>query len=73
MFFRELPEPLFTYNYFNDFVNAVRMNFGVEINVVEIGDKNRMNFQSLAIVFGPTLLKPETETGNIAIHTVNIF
>lgn len=37
---------------------------------MEIGDKNRMNFQSLAIVFGPTLLKPEKETGNIAIHTV---
>lgn len=23
MFFRELPEPLFTYNHFNDFVNAI--------------------------------------------------
>uniref|UniRef100_A0A452I7I1 Rho GTPase-activating protein 12 n=1 Tax=Gopherus agassizii TaxID=38772 RepID=A0A452I7I1_9SAUR len=24
MFFRELPEPLFTYNHFNDFVNAIK-------------------------------------------------
>lgn len=23
MFFRELPEPLFTYGFFNDFVNAI--------------------------------------------------
>lgn len=23
MFFRELPEPLFTYSHFNDFVNAI--------------------------------------------------
>ncbi|XP_077347202.1 rho GTPase-activating protein 12 isoform X9 [Lithobates pipiens] len=96
MFFRELPEPLFTYNYFNDFVNAVKQEPKLRVqacrdlikqlpkpnqdtmqalfkhlkHVVEIGDKNRMNFQSLAIVFGPTLLKPENETGNIAIHTV---
>lgn len=29
-----------------------------------------MTYQSVAIVFGPTLLKPEKETGNIAVHTV---
>lgn len=38
--------------------------------VVENGEKNRMTYQSIAIVFGPTLLKPEKETGNIAVHTV---
>ncbi|XP_068091795.1 rho GTPase-activating protein 12 [Hyperolius riggenbachi] len=96
MFFRELPEPLFTFNYFNDFVNAIKQEPKQRVqavrdlikqlpkpnqdtmqalfkhlkHVVETGEKNRMNFQSLAIVFGPTLLKPETETGNIAIHTV---
>ncbi|XP_040208558.1 rho GTPase-activating protein 12 isoform X3 [Rana temporaria] len=96
MYFRELPEPLFTFNYFNDFVNAIKQEPKLRVpavrdlikqlpkpnqdtmqalfkhlkHVVEIGDKNRMNFQSLAIVFGPTLLKPENETGNIAIHTV---
>ncbi|XP_023607982.1 rho GTPase-activating protein 12 isoform X9 [Myotis lucifugus] len=38
--------------------------------VIENGEKNRMTYQSIAIVFGPTLLKPEKETGNIAVHTV---
>lgn len=27
MYFRELPEPLFTYTYFNDFVNAISTLF----------------------------------------------
>uniref|UniRef100_A0A8C5MAI2 Rho GTPase activating protein 12 n=1 Tax=Leptobrachium leishanense TaxID=445787 RepID=A0A8C5MAI2_9ANUR len=97
MFFRELPEPLFTFSHFNDFVNAIKQEHQHSIqavkelikqlpkpnqdtmqalfkhlkHVVDTGEKkNRMTFQSLAIVFGPTLLKPETETGNIAIHTV---
>lgn len=38
--------------------------------VVEHGEANRMTTQSIAIVFGPTLLRPETETGNIAVHMV---
>ncbi|XP_078079929.1 rho GTPase-activating protein 27-like isoform X2 [Mustelus asterias] len=39
-------------------------------NVIEYRTQNRMSSQSMAIVFGPTLLKPETETGNIAVHMV---
>ncbi|XP_063004874.1 rho GTPase-activating protein 12 isoform X7 [Melospiza melodia melodia] len=96
MFFRELPEPLFTYNHFNDFVNAIKQEPRQRVpavkdlikqlpkpnqdtmqvlfrhlkRVVENGEKNRMTYQSVAIVFGPTLLKPEKETGNIAVHTV---
>ncbi|XP_077664407.1 rho GTPase-activating protein 12 isoform X3 [Eretmochelys imbricata] len=96
MFFRELPEPLFTYNHFNDFVNAIKQEARQRVRavkdlikqlpkpnqdtmqilfrhlkrVVENGEKNRMTYQSVAIVFGPTLLKPEKETGNIAVHTV---
>ncbi|XP_068790518.1 rho GTPase-activating protein 12 isoform X5 [Struthio camelus] len=96
MFFRELPEPLFTYNHFNDFVNAIKQEPRQRVHavkdlikqlpkpnqdtmqvlfrhlkrVVENGEKNRMTYQSVAIVFGPTLLKPEKETGNIAVHTV---
>ncbi|XP_053116204.1 rho GTPase-activating protein 12 isoform X3 [Hemicordylus capensis] len=96
MFFRELPEPLFTYNHFNDFVNAIKQEPRQRVHavrelikqlpkpnqdtmqvlfkhlkrIVENGEKNRMTYQSIAIVFGPTLLKPEKETGNIAIHTV---
>lgn len=29
-----------------------------------------MTTQSVAIVFGPTLLRPETETANMAVHMV---
>lgn len=29
-----------------------------------------MTTQSVAIVFGPTLLRPEIETGNMAVHMV---
>ncbi|XP_076014262.1 rho GTPase-activating protein 12b isoform X2 [Genypterus blacodes] len=97
MFFRELPEPLFTYTYFNDFVNAIKCSdYKQRVNsikdhikklpkpnhdtmqvlfkhlrrVIDHGEANRMTTQSVAIVFGPTLLRPETETGNIAIHMV---
>uniref|UniRef100_A0A3P9IXW7 Rho GTPase activating protein 12 n=1 Tax=Oryzias latipes TaxID=8090 RepID=A0A3P9IXW7_ORYLA len=97
MFFRELPEPLFTYGSFYDFVNAIKgSDYKQRVNsvkdlikklpkpnhdtmqalfkhlrrVVELGEANRMTTQSVAIVFGPTLLRPETETGNIAVHMV---
>ncbi|XP_066242976.1 rho GTPase-activating protein 12 isoform X2 [Saccopteryx leptura] len=96
MFFRELPEPLFTFNHFNDFVNAIKQEPRQRVaavkdlirqlpkpnqdtmqvlfrhlkRVIENGEKNRMTYQSIAIVFGPTLLKPEKESGNIAVHTV---
>ncbi|XP_057643395.1 rho GTPase-activating protein 12 isoform X2 [Chionomys nivalis] len=96
MFFRELPEPLFTFSHFNDFVNAIKQDPRQRVTavkdlirqlpkpnqdtmqilfrhlkrVIENGEKNRMTYQSIAIVFGPTLLKPERETGNIAVHTV---
>ncbi|XP_059495229.1 rho GTPase-activating protein 12b isoform X7 [Stegostoma tigrinum] len=97
MFFRELPEPLFTYHLFNDFVNAVKISdykhrvegiadlirllpkpnhdtmqvlFKHLVKVVARSEVNRMTNQSVAIVFGPTLLRPEKETGNIAVHTV---
>ncbi|XP_077979247.1 rho GTPase-activating protein 15-like isoform X2 [Glandiceps talaboti] len=38
--------------------------------VIQHESYNRMNAQSIAIVFGPTLLWPEIETGNIAINMV---
>ncbi|KAJ8395055.1 hypothetical protein AAFF_G00040060 [Aldrovandia affinis] len=97
MFFRELPEPLFTYSYFHDFVGAIKcpdykqrvhsikdlikqlpnpnhdtmqILFKHLRRVIDHGEVNRMTMQSVAIVFGPTLLRPETETGNIAVHMV---
>lgn len=38
--------------------------------VIEHKDSNRMSVQSIAIVFGPTLLRPETESANMTIHMV---
>uniref|UniRef100_A0A6I8PAE1 Rho GTPase-activating protein 15 n=1 Tax=Ornithorhynchus anatinus TaxID=9258 RepID=A0A6I8PAE1_ORNAN len=38
--------------------------------IVANASKNLMSTQSLGIVFGPTLLWPEKETGNIAVHMV---
>ncbi|XP_016897632.1 rho GTPase-activating protein 12-like isoform X6 [Cynoglossus semilaevis] len=97
MFFRELPEPLFTFKFFHDFINAIKMSeykqrvqsirdlvkqlpranhdtmqvlFKHLRKVVDHGEENRMTTHSLAIVFGPTLLRPETETLNMAIHMV---
>ncbi|XP_043922636.1 rho GTPase-activating protein 12 isoform X7 [Protopterus annectens] len=97
MFFRELPEPLFTYNHFDDFVTAIktsdykqRVSATMELikqlpkpnqdtmqalfkhlkKVIDSGEANRMNTQSIAIVFGPTLLRPEKETASIAVHMV---
>ncbi|XP_056111645.1 rho GTPase-activating protein 12b isoform X15 [Rhinichthys klamathensis goyatoka] len=97
MFFRELPEPLFTYTSFNDFVEAIKNSdykqrvqsikdlikqlpkpnqetmkalFEHLKRVIDHGEVNRMTTQSVAIVFGPTLLRPEIETGNMAVHMV---
>lgn len=38
--------------------------------VIQYGDDNRMTVQNVAIVFGPTLLRPEMESQNIAMHMV---
>ena len=38
--------------------------------VTEHKDSNRMSVQSVAIVFGPTLLRPQTESPNMTIHMV---
>ncbi|XP_067329976.1 rho GTPase-activating protein 12-like isoform X3 [Channa argus] len=97
MYFRELPEPLFTYALFHDFINAIKMldlkqrAQGIKELVKQLpkpnhdtmqtlfkhlrkviyhGEENRMTTQSVAIVFGPTLLRPEIETWNMAVHMV---
>ncbi|XP_064172575.1 rho GTPase-activating protein 12 isoform X2 [Anguilla rostrata] len=38
--------------------------------VIEHHEENRMSEQSVAIVFGPTLLRPETESSNMTMHMV---
>ncbi|XP_074508388.1 rho GTPase-activating protein 12-like isoform X6 [Sebastes fasciatus] len=97
MYFRELPEPLFTFALFHDFISAIKISdykqrvqsikdlvrqlpkpnhdtmqtlFKHLRKVIDYGEENRMTTQSVAIVFGPTLLRPETETWNIAVHMV---
>ncbi|PKK19047.1 hypothetical protein A306_00000215, partial [Columba livia] len=56
LFFRELPEPLVPFSHFD--------------KVIEHKEENRMSVQSVAIVFGPTLLRPATEEGTMAMHMV---
>ncbi|CAM4706943.1 unnamed protein product [Leuciscus chuanchicus] len=97
LFFRELQEPLFPYNLFNDFILGIKIPdyfnkishmrnvvrslpapnrdtmealFSHLRKVVQHGNENRMTVQNVAIVFGPTLLKPEVETANIATYMV---
>lgn len=38
--------------------------------VIERGEQNRMSVQSVAIVFGPTLLRPETEETSMSMTMV---
>uniref|UniRef100_A0A672S0K2 Rho GTPase-activating protein 12-like n=1 Tax=Sinocyclocheilus grahami TaxID=75366 RepID=A0A672S0K2_SINGR len=97
MFFRELPEPLFPYAFFNNFITAIKMpDYKQKVQavkdlmkqlprpnhdtilalfkhlkkVIQHVDENRMTTQSVAIVFGPTLLRPEVETANMALHMI---
>ncbi|XP_035002270.2 rho GTPase-activating protein 27 isoform X1 [Hippoglossus stenolepis] len=97
LFFRELPEPLFPFSHFENFITAIRipdhnakvscmrdlvkslplpnhdtmeMLFGHLRRVIQFWEENRMSVQNVAIVFGPTLLRPEMEASNIAIHMV---
>ncbi|CAN2389831.1 SH3 domain binding [Pristimantis euphronides] len=97
LFFRELPEPLFPYSHFDQFVEAIKLSdqnhkirclkelvlslplpnlgtmkllFSHLCSVIDHKDANRMSIQSVAIVFGPTLLKPELEGSNIAMNMV---
>lgn len=38
--------------------------------VIEHKESNRMSVQSVAIVFGPTLLRPQTESAHMTVHLV---
>ncbi|XP_042330399.1 rho GTPase-activating protein 27 isoform X2 [Sceloporus undulatus] len=50
--------------------NTMRALFQHLCRVIEYREENRMSVQSIAIVFGPTLLKPEKEEGNMTMHMV---
>uniref|UniRef100_A0A8C2BHI8 Rho GTPase activating protein 9 n=1 Tax=Cyprinus carpio TaxID=7962 RepID=A0A8C2BHI8_CYPCA len=97
LFFRELPEPLVPYGFFQDIVETVKLSDYEEKverlkhlvlsmpppnhhtlrhmiqhlrRVMECSDSNRMTTQNIGIVFGPTLMRPENESGNMAINMV---
>lgn len=97
LFFRELPEPLFPFSHFRQFIAAIKLQdqaqrsrcvrdlvrslpspnhdtlrllFQHLCRVVEHGEQNRMSVQSVAIVFGPTLLRPETEETSMPMTMV---
>uniref|UniRef100_A0A3Q1G209 Rho GTPase activating protein 27 n=1 Tax=Acanthochromis polyacanthus TaxID=80966 RepID=A0A3Q1G209_9TELE len=50
--------------------DTMKLLFGHLHRVIQYGDDNRMTVQNVAIVFGPTLLRPEMESSNIAMHMV---
>ncbi|XP_007482550.2 rho GTPase-activating protein 27 isoform X1 [Monodelphis domestica] len=97
LFFRELPEPLFPFSHFHQFISAIKLSdqakrschvrdlvhslpapnqntmrllFQHLCRVIEHKEENRMSVQSVAIVFGPTLLRPEFEEGNMPMTMV---
>ncbi|XP_026231786.1 rho GTPase-activating protein 15 [Anabas testudineus] len=97
MFFRELPEPLFPFRFFQPFVDAVKIKeskhkiqtvkkliqelpkpnqdtmkllFSHLHRVLAFSRKNLMSTQGIGIVFGPTLMWPELDAGNMAVNMV---
>ncbi|KAF1373620.1 hypothetical protein PFLUV_G00240810 [Perca fluviatilis] len=50
--------------------DTMELLFGHLRRVIKYGEDNRMTVQNVAIVFGPTLLRPETESANITMHMV---
>ncbi|TSM60532.1 Rho GTPase-activating protein 15 [Bagarius yarrelli] len=97
MFFRELPEPLFPFRFFEMFVEAIKHKehkqkivalkklvhqlpkpnqntmkilFHHLQRVLTKSQQNLMSSQGLSIVFGPTLMWPELDGGNMAVNMV---
>ncbi|XP_006897884.1 PREDICTED: rho GTPase-activating protein 27 [Elephantulus edwardii] len=97
LFFRELPEPLFPFSHFHQFIAAIKLQdqaqrshcvrdlvrslpapnrdtmrllFQHLCRVIEHRDQNRMSLKSVAIVFGPTLLRPEKEETSMPMTMV---
>ncbi|KAK1875605.1 Rho GTPase-activating protein 27 [Dissostichus eleginoides] len=78
LFLRELPEPLLRVSYMKDLVRSLplpnhdtmELLFKHLRRVVDHKESNRMSVQSVSIVFGPTLLRPQTESSNMTVHMV---
>ncbi|NXL91478.1 RHG27 protein, partial [Alectura lathami] len=50
--------------------DTMKLLFRHLCRVIECKEENRMSVQSIAIVFGPTLLRPASEESNMAMHMV---
>lgn len=50
--------------------DTMKILFGHLTKIVAKASQNLMSTQSLGIVFGPTLLRAENESGNVAVHMV---
>uniref|UniRef100_A0A672ZRG4 Rho GTPase activating protein 9 n=1 Tax=Sphaeramia orbicularis TaxID=375764 RepID=A0A672ZRG4_9TELE len=84
LFFRELPEPLVPYDHMDkvDRLKCLVLNMPPPNHdtllfmcrhlkrVLEHSDTNRMTTQNIGIVFGPTLMRPERDNGNMAVNMV---
>ncbi|KAI1884903.1 hypothetical protein AGOR_G00214680 [Albula goreensis] len=97
MFFRELPEPLFPFRFFEPFIEAIKTKdykqrvqavkklvhqlpkpnhetmkilFRHLQKILTMSLKNLMSTQGIGIVFGPTLMWPELDSGNMAVNMV---
>ncbi|XP_037542177.1 rho GTPase-activating protein 15 [Nematolebias whitei] len=95
LFFRELPEPLFPFRFFQQFVDVIKIKeskqkiqalkkliqqlpkpnhdtmkllFSHLQRVLACSQKNLMSSQGISIVFGPTLMWPEQDAGNMAVN-----
>uniref|UniRef100_A0A3P8ZH34 Rho GTPase-activating protein 15 n=1 Tax=Esox lucius TaxID=8010 RepID=A0A3P8ZH34_ESOLU len=83
LFFRELPEPLFPFRFFEPFVEAIseytarpagvefhHQHITVSFRILTCSQKNLMSTQGISIVFGPTLMWPELDCGDMAVNMV---
>ncbi|CAB1332664.1 unnamed protein product [Coregonus sp. 'balchen'] len=73
LYFRELPEPLFTDDLYPNFAGGIALSDSVAkescmLNLLLVADKesiNKMSLHNLATVFGPTLLRPAEKDSKI--------
>uniref|UniRef100_A0AAY4E567 Breakpoint cluster region protein n=1 Tax=Denticeps clupeoides TaxID=299321 RepID=A0AAY4E567_9TELE len=71
LYFRELPEPLFTDELYPNFTGGIALSDSLHFLlytlrlVAENEMSNKMSFHNLATVFGPTLLRPSEKDSKI--------
>jgi len=100
LYLRELPEPVFPFSLYNDFISAARVSgyeesyaqlqplldrlpshnrltlYAILEHLAKVGSyepQNKMSTQNLAVIFGPTLIRPRSEdihllVGNSEFH-----